>query len=83
MRISAVKAILTTMLIVAFVALAFSGALLHFGKTGVILGISRHALRNAHFVAAVLMCALAITHLVLNRRLYGAELRSLGKKNRD
>jgi len=76
MKFSAVKAILSTLLLIAFLILVFSGALLYFGKTGVVWGISRYMLRGVHFCAAVLICICAPVHLFLNRKAYKAELRS-------
>jgi len=73
-----VKAILSTLLIIIFICLAFSGSLLYFGKTGVILGISRYVLREVHFWVAASMCLIVPVHLFFNLRLYKAELRSLG-----
>jgi len=85
MKLLAIKGILSSILLFLFLYLAFSGALLYFGKTGVILGITRYALREAHFWAALSMCALIPVHLLLNRRLYLSELRSLrrGKESVD
>ena len=71
------KAILSTLLILGFLLLALTGALLYFGKTGVVLGISRHELRAIHFWTAVSVCVLAAVHLCLNCRVYLSELRSL------
>jgi hypothetical protein len=42
-------------------------------------GISRHLLREMHFWTAVSMCVLIPVHLLLNLRIYRAELRALGK----
>ena len=78
-----VKAVLSTLLMLLFCYLAFSGALLYFGKTGVILGIPRYVLRETHFWAAASMCVLIPLHLILNLGLYKAELRSLGSKRRN
>ena len=71
------KAILSTMLIIVFLILASTGALLYFGQTGVILGFSRHALREAHFWIAVIMCVMIPIHLFLNRWLYKSELKAI------
>ena len=80
-----VKAVLTTLLILVFLCLVFTGALLYFGKTGVVWGIPRHALREFHFYVAVSMCVLIPVHLIFNFRLYIAELKSLwrGKRNAE
>ena len=72
-----IKAILSTLLILIFLFMVFTGALLYFGKTGVVLGISRYVLREAHFWVAVSMCVLIPVHLIVNMRLYRSELRAL------
>jgi len=77
-----VKAILSTLLILIFLFLAFTGALLYFGKTGVVWGFSRYMLREVHFWVAVSMCLLVPVHLLLNFRIYKTELRTLGRKKR-
>ena len=77
MKKLSIKAVLSTLLILVFLCLAFTGALLYFGKTGVVLGISRYMLREIHFWVAVTMCALIPVHLILNLRIFRAELRSL------
>ena len=77
MRRVTIRAILSTLLIICVLFLAFSGALLFFGKTGMVWGIARNDLRAAHFWVAVLTCVLAAVHLFANRRVYMAELRML------
>jgi len=74
------KAVLSTLLIVLFLLLAFTGALLYFGKTGVVWGFSRHILREAHFWVAISMCVLIPVHLILNFRLFKSELKALSGK---
>ena len=71
------KAILSSLLILVYLLLAFTGALLYFGKTGVVLGIPRYILRETHFWVAIAMCVLIPVHLFLNLRVYLAELRAL------
>jgi len=79
-----IKAVLSTTLLLLFVVLMFSGALLYFGRTGVVLGFSRHFLRAAHLRAALIMCVLVPIHLFFNMRLFKSELKSLrGAKYRD
>ena len=78
------KAILSSLLILAFLFMASTGALLYFGKTGMVLGISRYLLREAHFWVAVSICVLIVVHFCLNLRVYLAELRALfGVKRRN
>ena len=76
-----VKAVVSTLLIAVFLCLAFTGVLLHFGKTGVVWGISRSTLTSVHFWAAVLMFVLTTVHFVLNFKLYLAGLRKRNKKD--
>ena len=83
MKRSHVKAIISSLLLLVFLFLATSGALLYFGKTGVVMGLARNDIRNAHTWAAASMCLLALIHLVLNRRVYFGELKSLFKRKKD
>ena len=78
-----VKAVLSSLLILLFLFLVISGAMLYFGKTGVVLGFARYFLRGAHALVALLMCILVIVHLFLNRRVYFGELRSAAGKLRN
>ena len=78
------KAVISGLLLIVFLILTLSGALLHIGKTGMIWGIARHALRDAHALAAVLMLLLLVAHLFLNRRVFLKEWKALlkcGTKN--
>jgi len=83
MKKLSIKAIVSSLLLLILLFLAISGAMLYFGKTGLVLGFPRNALRNAHTYAAAFMCVLALIHLILNRRLYFSGLKSLfGRGNR-
>jgi thiosulfate reductase cytochrome b subunit len=82
MKKLSVKAILSSLLILVFLTLAFTGALLYFGRTGMVLGFSRHLLREVHFWVAVSMCVLIPVHLLLNLRIYWTELQALLRKKR-
>ena len=75
-----IKAVVSSLLLLVILFLAVSGAALYFGKTGVVLGFARSGIRNAHTCAAVLMCVLVILHLILNRRIYFKELKSLFRR---
>ena len=72
-----IKAIVSILLMLSFMLLTITGAMLYYGKTGVILGVSRQALRTAHFWSAAAMLALVAAHIVLNSRLLAAEFRAL------
>jgi len=74
-----IRAVLSTLLIIALLFLATTGSMLYFGKTGMIWGMPRQAIRETHFWAATAMCLLGILHLILNFRLYAAQLRKLAK----
>jgi len=78
-----VKAIISSLLLLAFLFLAISGAMLYFGKTGVVMGFARAALRNAHTWAAAFMCILVCVHLILNFRIYISELKSLARRREN
>ena len=77
-----VKAIISSLLLLIFLFLAISGAMLYFGKTGLIMGFARNAIRNAHTWAAAFMCILVSIHLILNCRQYLGELKSLFKRKK-
>jgi hypothetical protein len=77
MKLQSVKAILSSLLLLTFIFLAVSGAMLYFGKAGMIFGIARHMIRNAHAWTAFAMCALLLAHIGLNRRVFLSELRAL------
>ena len=74
-----IKAILSVLMLLIFLLLAFTGALLYFGKTGVVWGISRHILREVHFWLAISMCILTPVHFLLNYRILRSELRKVSK----
>ena len=83
MKKPALKSILSTLLILMVLFLAITGALLYFGKTGMVWGISRYILREVHFYVAISMCVLAAIHLVLNCRLYLAGLKTIRKRGSE
>ena len=80
MKLPAIKGIISSLLLLLIICLAITGTILYFGKTGMIWGIPRNVLRNAHTVMAVSMCILVVVHIVLNFRMYRAELRALVRK---
>ena len=77
------KAVISTLLIIAFLLLAFTGALLYFGRTGMILGFTRHLLREVHFWSAASMCVLVPVHFILNLSVYRSELRSMRGRGKN
>ena len=79
MKLTVLRAVISTLLLLAFILLVFSGALLYFAKTGVVWGVPRYVLRSLHICAAAAMCVCAPVHLIINRRQYLAELRASRK----
>ena len=77
MRQVRLKAILSILLLTVFLLICASGTMLYFGKTGLILGISRAFLLRSHALLALLMLILACCHLFLNWRVLKMELRKL------
>ena len=74
------KAILSCLLLLIFCLLFVSGIMLHLGRTGLILGLSRAFLIYFHARLSLLMTALIVCHVVLNRRLFYVELTKLFKR---
>ena len=72
-----IKAILSSALMLVFLIICSSGAMLYFGKTGMILGFRRASLLRFHAWAALFMLLLVCCHVVLNRRLFLQELKKL------
>ena len=73
MKHTATKAIVSIVLLLLFVYLAFSGGLLYFSKTGMMLGVSRYTWRESHAWVALLVCVLLVVHFMLNLPLFLAE----------
>ena len=78
-----VKAVLSSVLLLLFLFLAVSGAMLYFGKTGMVMGVARHTLRQIHAVVALLMCLLIVVHFILNIRTYIGGLKALFKNRNN
>ena len=74
------KAFISCLLIAILILVSVSGAMLYFGKTGLVLGISRAFLRNFHAGCAVLFVLLAVCHLTLNLKSLLAGLSSTFKR---
>ena len=83
MKKSIIKAVISTLLLLTVLLLAATGALLYFGKTGLVWGISRYFLREFHFYMAIFMCVLAVVHMVLNFRQYFSALCAIMRRRRD
>jgi len=77
-----IKGLLSTLLIIVFLIVAISGIMLHFARTGMILGIPRGVLRDVHTWIGFSMCFLIPVHLLLNRLIYVGELKSLAKRSK-
>ena len=71
------KALLSSLLFLLFLAISVTGAMLYFGKTGLILGFRRIALLRFHGCCSFAFFALALCHITLNLRLYAQEAKKL------
>ena len=74
-----IKAMASIALFLFLLVISVSGAMLYFGKTGLILGVSRALLLNIHARCSLLFAALVILHLALNFSLLKEELKKLFK----
>lgn len=76
------KAILSTLLLVSLVLLAVTGFAMHFNTTGLVLGLPRYIVRQAHTVCAVFMSGGIVLHFILNLKTLMAEWRQ-GRRKRQ
>jgi len=72
-----IKALISSMLILLLLAVSVSGAILYFGKTGVVLGFTRAFLLRFHAWCGLLFLAFGACHLALNFKLLTQEIRRL------
>lgn len=77
MDIKSVRGVISTILIAAFIFSYGTGAVLYFSKTGMWLIFSRGFIKNLHVVCTITMGLCVIIHLILNRKLYISEVKSL------
>ena len=76
------KDILSTLLLVSLVLLAVTGFAMHFNTTGLVLGLPRYIVRQAHTVCAVFMSGGIVLHFILNLKTLMAEWRQ-GRRKRQ
>ena len=74
------KAALTCLLLLTLLLLSVSGAMLYFGKTGLILGFPRVFLLRLHLLCAVSFVLFGICHFALNFGLFVSEAKSFRPK---
>ena len=81
------RGILTSIIIITFALVLFTGVGLYLSPSGKVavltnwnfFGIDKFQLENLHTLTGFVMSALVIVHLFLNRHMYITELRTLKK----
>ncbi|BAL80315.1 DUF4405 domain-containing protein [Caldisericum exile] len=82
MLIVKIKGIISTLIFLLFVPVAFSGIGLYFAPSGrearltnwTFLGFSKDALETMHSIPGLIFSALIVIHLLLNFRIYKNEI---------
>lgn len=77
MKISRVRAIISTILIISALLSASTGAILYFLQYGMWLCFTRQFLNDVHAVSGLIMGCFIIIHFIINRHLYVQEMKSL------
>ena len=75
-----IKALLSALLLSILLLIAATGAMLYFGKTGLILGFRRVSLLRFHARCSLGFLSLVACHVALNLRIYKQELKKLFKR---
>ncbi|MCL1805702.1 MAG: hypothetical protein FWG28_06880 [Clostridiales bacterium] len=76
------KALLSSLLLPLLLLVSATGAMLYFGKTGMILGFRRASLLRFHARCSLGFLFFILCHVALNFRIYLAELKKPAKRNR-
>lgn len=84
------KGILSTIILVLFVPVAFSGIGLYFAPSGrqarisswSFLGFSRFQLETLHDIPGIILVIAFVVHLLLNLRIYSNEIKCLFLRNK-
>lgn len=76
------RAIVSTVLLICFILVAATSAILYFNKSGIWMGIMRFTINEVHTWSGIVMMAAIIYHFILNWTMYKTELKAL-KKNEE
>ena len=77
------RAVISTVLLICFVLVAATSAILYFNKTGMWLGIQRIVLTDIHYISGLIMLIFILVHLVINWAMYLKELKTIKKNKKD
>ena len=88
MKIIKIRAILSSLLLISFIIVLFTGIGLYFAPSGRIakelswsfMGIDKWRLERLHTVFGFIMSGLVIVHLGVNYRLFISEIKTLFRK---
>jgi len=71
--------LLSGLMLLVLLLVSVSGAMLFYGRTGVVLGVSRASLLHFHFRCALLFIVLALCHFSLNFKQFAFGLKKFFK----
>jgi fructose-specific phosphotransferase system IIC component len=77
MKISRMRGIISTILIISAVLSLSTGAILYFLHYGIWLCFTRNFINNVHAVSGLIMGCVVIVHFVVNRKMYWQEMKNL------
>jgi len=77
MKISRVRGIISTILILSAVLSLSTGAILYFLKYGMWLCFTRNFINDVHAISGLIMGCAVIVHFVINRKMYWHEMKKL------
>lgn len=77
MKTSRVRAIISTILILAAVLSLSTGAILYFLQYGMWLCFTRSFLNDVHALSGLVMGFFIIVHFIINRQMYAREIKIL------
>ena len=80
MNRNTVKASVSTLMGLAFLAASLSGGALYLIPRGMIFGAARYIWYDAHAISALVAAVLAVLHFALNLRILRAEWRGARRK---
>ena len=83
-----IRAVLSSLLLIIFIIVTFTGVGLHFSPSGKIakeinwsfFGLDKWQLEHMHTLFGFIMSALIIIHLFINRKLFLSEIKTLLKR---
>lgn len=77
---NALRAVISTLLMISGALALISGVILWIFKTGLIWFIPRKVMTDLHAISAIVMAVLIVVHVVLNVRMYRQEIAALKRE---